>query len=157
KGQASVYASVDGIDPLFEIETSQLDRIDQKFDDLRMKKLLASMDRFAVTGIRFAGKGKKPWKTTVNKVGHSWTTPEGMGIDEKRIDPILEGLTSSIVVSFTGPAPGSENLVIAFGTTDQPLEKSPAYEVEFWKKGDRLFARDLLSKSRSVVELKGDF
>lgn len=157
KAPSTIYATLDGVDPLFEIDPVQLNRVDQKFNDLRMKKLIAAADRFGVDGMQITVKGKTPWKETLKKIGHSWTTAGGMALQDKVTSGILDQLTSPIVTSFKGVPPGSETLTIAFGTPEKPLGKDPAYEIEFWKKDKQLFARDLRSKKREIVELRGDF
>jgi hypothetical protein len=153
----TVYATVDGLDPLFELDPSTADRLDPKFDDLRPKRLIAVMDRYAVDGIAVEARGKSSWKSTWKKTGNDWTTEGMKPVSKTKIDTILDRLSSPVVTAFAGPAPGAETLVLRMSTPEKPLDKEGAYELEFWKKENRLYARDLRSARKDIVELAGDF
>jgi hypothetical protein len=154
----TVYATIDGMDPLFELEPSAADRLDPKFDDLRPKRLIAVMDRYAIDGIAVEARGKSAWKSAWKKTGNEWTTTDAMKpLSKTKVDAILDRVSAPLVAAFGGPAPGGETLVLRMSTPEKPLDKDGAYEFEFWKKGNRLYARDLRSARKDILELVGDF
>jgi hypothetical protein len=153
----TIYATVDGLDPLFEIEVSNADRLDVKLEELRLKRLIAVMDRYGINAIAAESRGKKAWKASVKKSGNDWVTDEVKPLGKTKVDAILDRLSSPSIKAFTGPAPTGETVVLRFATPEKSLDQGGTYEVEFWKKENRLFARDLRAARKEVVELPGDF
>jgi len=50
---AKIYATLSNLDPLFELEGSSLDRLDKTAKDLRLTKLITSMERFSIKRLEF--------------------------------------------------------------------------------------------------------
>jgi hypothetical protein len=156
-GVPTVYATIEGLDPLVEVEPSNLDKLDQKLDDLRLKKMIAVMDRYGIDGIEAEVRGKRASKRTWTKKDQEWKSEDGKPGPKDKLNTILDRLSSSIVRGFGGPAPGADTLVLRMGNPEKPLAKGPAYEIELWKVGNRLYARDLRTERKEIVELAGDF
>lgn len=147
------YGTLEDQDPIFEIDSFAFDKLDKPMAELRLSKLIGVADRYALTSLQIEAKGKKPFKQEVLKESSGAWKINGAESARGRVEGILDRLTSKIVKDFTGPTPNGDILKITFGKTP----KEPLHQIEFWKNGDRLFARDLTSAERETVELMSDF
>lgn len=153
KGAKSLYGTIDDQDPIFELDSFAFDKLDKNFDEFRVSKLIGVTDRYAVNHLFIEYQGANPFKQEVLKEAGGLWKIAGTESARGRVEGMLDRLTSKIVKGFTGPAPGGEVLKITFGKTP----KEPLHQIQFWKKGSQLFARDLTSADREIVELMGDF
>lgn len=147
------FGTLEDQDPIFEIDSLAFDKLNKPLEELRVAKLIGVADRYALTSLQIEMKGGKPFKQEVLKETTGAWKIGGVESARGRVEGILDRLTSKIVKGFAGPAPSSEVLKITFGKSP----KEPLHQFEFWKKGNRLFARDLTSSERETVELMSDF
>lgn len=146
-----VFATVSNVDPLFELEASAKDRLDKSLKDLRLNKLVTSMERFSAKRLEFSGKpvGAEP-VVLVSKDG-KWSFEKGQGeVNADKVQSTLEKLSGSRIKDFlTGAAiPAGEKDGLQFSLGD---DKNPAKrKYVFWKSGSQLYARDLLSQRKEA-------
>lgn len=153
KGPVILYGTIDDQDPVFEVEPSALEKLEKPFDEFRVVKLIGITDRYALNSLEIELKGPKSFKQEVLKETTGAWKIGGVESARGRVEGLLDRLTSKIVKGFSGPAPGAETLVITFGKSP----KEPLHQIQFWKQGPGLYARDLTSAEKETVELMNDF
>ncbi len=138
KRQAYVLSSQ--ADPVFEVEGSTSDRLNPGLSELRLSKLLTSMERFAVKKLVFESKalGKDP------------LTLSGADLSQDKTQQLLDRLSGNRIREFLTGAkiPSGEETGILLRLAD--AQDVPKKRLRFWKKGDQLFARDLDSQRSEV-------
>lgn len=131
-----VYATVSNLDPVFELEASVIERLDKDLKNLRLMKLITSMDRFGLKRIEISGK----------PVGEPALVITGEDLKKPKITALLDKLSGNRIRDFlsgsTIPAGEADGVRISLGDEKESARR----KLVFWKKGDRLYARDLLSK-----------
>jgi hypothetical protein len=141
---SKVYATVSNLDPVFELDTSTVQRLDKSVKDLRLTKLLTSMDLFSVKRFEFNGtvliqeKGK--WVKEGDK------TP----VSQEKVQTTLDRLSGNRIKEFrdakAAPQNDKESVKLVLGDEKNPSKK----EFLFWKKDSKLYAKDLQSKRNEV-------
>ena len=145
-----LYATVSNLDPLYEIDAASRDRMDKGLKDLRLAKLLTSMDRFATKKIELDGPPIGPPMDLVQK-NAKWLK-DGTEIDNGQVQELLDKISGNRIQEYllgsNIPAGEEAGIKITFkdeaGATKQKLV--------FWKNGKKLYARDLKSAQAGKKE-----
>ncbi len=159
---AKVFATVSNLDPVFEVDSSNIDRFEKSAKDLRLTKLMTSMDRFTAKKLEFSSDKIYPAIVLENKDG-KWmmqATPASSSSDAKaveasndKVQALLDRLTGNRIKDFVSAAkvpPGFEKGV-SFILSDEKEPKKRHFI--FWKSGDNLYARDMNQKSREALQV----
>ncbi len=138
KRQAYVLSSQ--ADPVFEVEGSTSDRLNPSLAELRLSRLLTSMERFATKKLVFESKalGKEPLALS------------GADLNQDKTQQLLDRLSGNRIREFLTGAKipsGEESGILVRLADSQDIDKK---RLRFWKKGDQLYARDLDSKRSEV-------
>jgi hypothetical protein len=153
---ATVYAIVDDQDPLYEVDVYGADKIEKTFDEMRIGKMLSVTERYSITAIDVENHGAEAHKQHIEKEsGGQWMiggTPAGRG----KIEALLDRLSSKIVTTYAGPAPTGGVLKMIFRKKSEGKDAVVA-EIEFWSPNGHLYARNLRSPKKEIVELAPDF
>lgn len=146
-----LYATVSNLDPLYELEPNALDRLNKDVKDLRLAKLITSMERFTAKKITIEGKplGNPPL-VLLDKDG-KWSI-EGVAhpIANDKVQGLLDKLSGNRIQEFLiGSAiPSGENDGLNVKLADEKGQTKR--ELAFWKSGGKLYARDLASKRKEA-------
>ncbi|MGZ3696663.1 MAG: DUF4340 domain-containing protein [Bdellovibrionota bacterium] len=144
KKLTKLYATLSTTDPIYEIEPYNKDRLDKELKDLRLSKLITSMERFGAKKLVFEIAGHTT--RLLNKDG-KWTLEGEKGeLDTDKIQGTLDKLSGNRIKDFLSGAaiPAGEKDGLKFTLGD---EKNDAKrELLFWKAQGKLYAKDLLSK-----------
>ena len=152
--QYSVYATVSTLSPLFELEGYAKERLDKELKDLRLAKLITSMDRFSAKRMELKGSGigNIPW-VLLNK-DSKWSV-EGdpkEQIDSEKVQNFLDRLASSKILEFITKNPPDISGGLEMTIGDDALAQKR--KLLFWrvveKTGPKLYAKDLLSARKEV-------
>lgn len=141
-------------DPILRLDSGAEARLSKSLKDLRISKLLGSIERFNARKVIIEGKGEgKAWTQpfSSDSSGANWKSDSGS--DSKRaaeIAGLLEKLSGNRVVN-AAPDPVTPGDAVKFKMLD--AEGKPIREIAFWKKGDLPMARDLGEHSDLVLEL----
>jgi hypothetical protein len=160
KSPASVYAVVEGQDPLYEIDSTEPDKLEKTLPDMRIGKLLDVTERYAITSIKFEGRGAEKYENVALKdSGGKWSigsTETARG----KIEELLDRLSSKVIIAYNAPRPSSTTLEkeirITFRKTDDS-KTPPIADLEFWSTQGRLFVKNRLTPKSSPLELVSDF
>lgn len=140
-----VFATVSNLDPLFELDPSSKDRLDKSLKDLRLAKLITSLERFTAKRLEFSGKPVGTQPLVLVNADNRWMKADKTEISPDRVQTTLDKLSGNRIKDFlSGPAipPGEkEGLIVTLGD-EKSAEKR---KLLFWKSGSRLLAKDLLS------------
>ncbi len=146
-----IYATVSNLDPLFELDANVLDKLDKSLKDLRLVKLMTSMERFSAKKMEFSGNpiGEKPLHFTSSE--GKWKNSENpSAFSGDSLQAILDQLSGNRIQEFlkgTAIPPGqSDGLKITVG--DDLIEIQ--HQWIFWKANGKLYARDLKSNRNEV-------
>lgn len=151
-----LYATVSDLDPIYELDPSTLARLDKKPQELRLSKLLTSADRFTATQLSFshvkdAKAGSAP-RLSLTQTAGKWVAADGAKkVNSEKIQVVLDRLSGNRIRDFvsSAKAPGGEDsgFELKLGDAQTPVKR----HLRIWKAGDRLCARDLLSKRNEVL------
>ncbi len=148
-GKLLVTAS--NLDPVFELEAGTRQRLEKTASDLRLSRLLASMDRFNAREIHFKSPAIGTAPVVFFRQDEKWSRKgKPKETDDSTVVALLEKLSGNRIKSFLPERPsGKDALEILLKD-----EKSGVLrQLQFWKDGERVLAKDLLSKRRETLEL----
>lgn len=150
KPEGRLFASVSSMDPLFELEPTAWDRLNKTLKDLRLTKLITSMDRFTAKRVVFEGApiGAKP--LVLAQKDTQWLI-EGTSspIDNAKLQNLLDKLSGNRIQDFQKPGASNKEtgaLKLTLGDEKIPAKR----ELLFWRSGGKLFARDAQSKRNEI-------
>jgi hypothetical protein len=149
-----LYATVSNGDPLYELDPVTADRFVKELKDLRLSKLITSMDRFTAKKIEFTGKPIGDPPLVLNNKDGKWTSvpfegvaPERQEVDTARVADLLDKLSGNRIRDFLSgsaiPAGQDDGLIMTIYGDDP--KGGPKRKLVFWKKGELLYARNLLA------------
>lgn len=146
-----VYATVSNMDPLYELQTNSPKQFDKELKDLRLSKLITSLDRFSVKKIELSGKpmGDKPL-TLITK-DTKWVDANGQAeVNGDKVQAFLDKISGNRIKDFiaTAKAPAGEQdgLKVVLGDDQSPTK----HQFVFWKNDGKLYARDLSSAQKEA-------
>jgi hypothetical protein len=144
-----ILATVSNLDPVFELDSTAKTRLDKTLSDLRLMKLITSMERFSAKKLTIGGKtfGKDPL-TLVNSDGKWIQEKNKAEVNAERVQSLLEKLSGNrikeVIASTSAQGSEKDGVEITLGDDKNPAKR----HLVFWKEGERLFARDLLLASK---------
>lgn len=140
----SLYATVSGLDPVFELESSAMDRLNKTLKDLRLSKLLTSMERFTARRLAFDGAPLGGKKLVIKQEGSEWKFDgREAKLDTDAVQKFLDRMTGDRIEEFlTGSAiPAGSDKGLTFILGDEKEQEKRKFV--FWKSKGKLYARDL--------------
>lgn len=137
KEASQVYVTSSTLDPVYELETTLIDRLDKGVNDLRQLRLLSSMDRFQVNSFTADSKNAK---LSVKKTDPQWP----------KVEKILDLFSGKVIQkTHSGIKPDTEtSLKIKIGITEKPEA-----EYLFWKSGTKVYGQDAKNLQKTTLEL----
>lgn len=145
------YAVNSDMDPVYEIAGDVKNRLVKKLKDLRLQKLVTSQERFQAKKIEFRAPGVN---LSLVKAGSDWKleSDDKKTVNSSTVMAVFDQLTGNRVKEFLGSktSPPGEDKGMHVVLTDNADGK---HEIVFWKSKDKLFARDLKSERKEVLEL----
>lgn len=145
-----VFATVSNLAPVFELEPQSAERFAKSFADLRLVKLITSMERFTAKRLKFAGPSLGGAELIVAQKDGKWVDLAGAQpeINPDRVQALLDRLGGNRIQEFlAGKAiPGGEaqGLTLWLWDDSDAAGKGPATrEIRFWLNAGKLYARDL--------------
>ncbi|MCC7441239.1 MAG: DUF4340 domain-containing protein [Bdellovibrionales bacterium] len=138
------------LDPVFELEPSAKARFNKKLKELRVTKLLSSMERFGAKKIEFQGKPLGGSPLALEQKGDQWVyaaAPEslkGKVPEDSAVQKLLDQMSANRIREFLDvvPAGEAEGLTVTITGDDA----AAARRWLLWKHDSRTYARDLKSK-----------
>lgn len=160
-GKSQVLATVSNLDSTFELEPNSLARFEKSLRELRLAKVVTSMERFTAKRLEFTGKplGAAPL-TLAQKAGRWENISPGAKapIDDGRVQTLLDRVSGNRIQEFipakSVPAGEADGITLALWDEKDPEGKSaPVRKVIFWKAGGKLYARDPASKRPEAYQV----
>lgn len=148
-----LLATVSSLDPVYELEPFMKERLDKSLKDLRLAKLITSMDRFTAKRLEASGKPLGVTLILVNKDG-KWQSEDGKTeISHDKANTLLDRLSGNRIREFlTGSAiPAGEAGGLKIALIDEKGAK--LRELSFWSVGDKLYGRDLGAQRKEAFLL----
>lgn len=149
-GAKTIFATASNMDPLFELDATALERLDKSIKDLRLAKLMTSVERFTAKRLEFSGKpfGAQPL-VLENKDG-KWLLSGKAEVSADQVQTSLDKLSGNRIKEFLPESsiPQGEKEGVTFRLSDE--KTSGKREFVFWKNGEKLYARDLQSKRKEA-------
>ena len=146
-----LYATVSNLDPLYEIEAASRDRMDKGLKDLRLSKLLTSMDRFSIKKMDFEGAPIGTALLTLAQKNTKWLNGE-MEVDNAQVQDVLDKVSGNRILEFLSgskiPAGEEKGLTVTFRDEAGATKR----KIVFWKSDKKLYARDLKSATGAKKE-----
>jgi hypothetical protein len=155
-GARRVFAKTSELDPLFEVSSDSLRRLDKSLGELRLARLITSMERFTVNQLHFNGVlGVDGQTVTLVSQDAQWRahSPQGLEINEDQIENFLDQLSATRIQEFLGqnriPSGAERGVRVGLGTE----ENSEQRQFLFWKDEKDVYVRDLQRKRNEVFRL----
>lgn len=155
-----LYATVSNLDPLFELDPTAEAKFDKSIKDLRLSKLITSMERYTAKRLEFAGPSLGQ-PLILTQTDGKWASNDGANKDDldlQKIQNFLDKLSSARIKDFlqdsaipTGPT--SEDSGLKFTLGDEKSDTK--HQFVFWKKSDQLYARDTQLKRKEAFLMDG--
>lgn len=150
-----LLAKVSNLDPLFEIEPSTKDRFDKGLNQLRVTKLITSLDRFSVKKLEASGKGLGAETAVFENSESKWSAASGFQgeVDSAKLQGLLDKLSGNRIRDWvSGKAiPAGESTGTRIALVDEKGVRKR--DLAFWRVGSKLYARDHLSKRDEAFEI----
>lgn len=154
KNPDKLYATVSTLDPVYEVEASAKERLDKSLKDLRLTKLITSMDRFAARRLEFEGSPVGAPALVLIQKDNKWVNEaDKKDVTQDKVQTLLDRMTGNRIKDFLQGAAiptGQESGVKVSVGDDKDAKKR---QLLFWAKGDKLFARDLASPRKEAYEV----
>jgi len=152
-----VYATVSQADPLFEVDANSIERLTKTLKDLRLSKLITSLDRFSTKQIELSGTPIGSPALTLTQVEGKWVdSADKAAVANDKVQDFLDKLSGNRVQEFltgaaaTAAAAGEKNaLKVTFGDEKSPKKR----ELLFWEKDSALYGRDLNAERKEVLKI----
>ncbi len=142
-----VYATVSNLDPLFELDPGVQNRLNKSTKDLRLTKLLTAMERFSAKKLIFSGTpmGSTPLEL-LNENGKWLNATDKKEVSPLIVQSVLDQLSGNKIKEFlqSSSIPSGEKEGLKFTLIDEKGVANP--QLIIWKKEDKFYARDLISK-----------
>ncbi|MCM2276503.1 MAG: DUF4340 domain-containing protein [Oligoflexia bacterium] len=140
-----LFATLSNLDPLFELEPSSLDRLNKQLRELRLSKLITTMERFSAKRLEFSGKPLGAQPIVLANADGKWAFADKSEADAEKVQGTLDKLSGNRIKDFLQGAaiPRGQDEGITLSLSDDQGVKR---RIAFWKAGGKLYARDLLSK-----------
>jgi hypothetical protein len=153
-GATKLYVTVSNLDPLFELEPYAKDRIDKELKELRLAKLITSMERFGAKRLEFSGEPiGSPALVLTNANGKWINDGDKADVDSEKVQNLLDKLSGNRIKDFLSgssiPTGEDKGLTLAVGDEKTKAKR----ELVFWKAGDKLYGRDLLAGRKEAFVL----
>lgn len=148
-----LYLTVSTVPTVFELESNSKERFEKGLKDLRMTKLITSMDRFGARKLEFSSSMASGKVEVLTQKDGKWLNAESKEINSEKITSLLDRLSGNRVKDFmTGPsAPSGSSGALQLSVFDE--KGTVKRKFSFWTKGDQLYALDLLSGRKEVLLL----
>ena len=153
-----LYATVSNLDPLFVVDSYTKERLMKSVQDLRLSKLITTMQRFSAQRLEFTGGALKNQSLSLSQKAGKWTASnDDSELDSSKVQKLLDRLSQTKILSFLSaqniPSGSKDGLKLTLGDDKNPAQKSWV----FWSQGDQLFAQDLQSKTKEAFVLQKNF
>lgn len=146
---ATYFATVSNLDPLFEMDPSTKKRVDKTMKDLRLSKLITTVERFSAKKVEISGKTiGEPSLMLANKEG-GWVfekSASGPQADTDKVQALLDKMSGNRIEEFLplDKAPKGEDTGTHVALFDESGAKKR--EIVFWQAAGKVYARDVLAK-----------
>lgn len=154
KGKSTVYATVSNLDPVFELDPNAKERLDKSLNDLRLTKLIASMDRFNGKKLEFSGPSLGGQSLILANEGSEWKV-QGTGetAANDKVQNLLDKLSGNRIQEFLSGSkiPKGEDQGIQLKLSDD--KGAVRRQLVFWKSEKSLYARDLMAERKEAFKV----
>ena len=153
-----LYATVSNLDPLFLLDSFNKERLEKGVQDLRLAKLITTMQRFSAHRLEFKGGALKDQSLILTQKQGQWTAShDASELDASQVQKLLDKLSQSKITSFlTGKdiPPGMQGgIQLSLGNE----QNAQLRKWVFWKHQDQLYARDLQSQTQEAFLMQKNF
>ncbi|HTL12672.1 MAG TPA: DUF4340 domain-containing protein [Bdellovibrionota bacterium] len=150
-----LFALASNMDPVFELEPGAKGRFNKELKDLRVTKLISSLERFGAKHLQFEGKPLGGQVLTLDQKNDKWAYAanapaalKGKTPDDSAVQKLLDQLAANRIREFLDsvPAGESDGLTVTI-TGDDP---AAARKWVIWKKDIKVYARDLKAAGKEA-------
>lgn len=150
KEASQAFATVSTADALFEVETLALDKLNQGLKDLRLAKLMTTMERFGARKIEISRTKPSSFRYELTLKDNQWSDPT-LGLVNDKVQAMLDSLSGNRIQDALSSAPAgmAEGLSITLRGEKDAITK----QWVFWTAGEKLYGQDLASSRRETLVL----
>lgn len=151
KKASVLYAISPEASPVFEIDTSSITRVGKTWNELRLRKLVQSMDRFSIDHLKFERTGKSPLAKSLESREAKWYDQK-RALDGTPINQLLDAMSGPALAEGIAPRtndtpPDAVRVDLSIGANDQ------RYSYTFFEKNGKWWARDEKRQERQLFEI----
>lgn len=156
----NLIATISTSDAMVELDNSTLNRFMKETKDLRLSKLITSLERFGAKHLEFKSKllGDRGIIIVKDKEKSHWSptvasTDPKQEMDDEKISKFLDALSGTKIQEFLSgsaiPLGEQEGMTITLG--DDKTDKKRQFT--FWIASNKVYAHDLMSPRKEAFEL----
>lgn len=146
---AKVFATVSNLDPVYLLDSAAITQLDKSVKDLRLNKLITSMDRFSTQKIEIESAATNSEGTySLKQENGEWKVARGTieAFDPGKVQELLDKLASTRIRDFVSGAEAKASkeghlIFVLYGED----EESPTRKLQFWRSKGKLYGKDLNS------------
>ncbi|MBL7715105.1 MAG: DUF4340 domain-containing protein [Bdellovibrionales bacterium] len=148
-----LYATLSTTEVLYELEPSSKDRFLKDLKDIRLTKLITSMDRFGAKKLSFSGGALGGNPLVLENMAGKWLlAADKSEADLDQVNQFLDRISGNKITEFLGKTqPKGEESGIRVQIADEKGETKR--DLVFWKSSDKVFARDMLVPKSEIVRV----
>jgi len=151
KKASVIYAISPEASPVFELDTSSLTRVGKTWNELRLRKLVQSMDRFSIDRMKIVRTGKTAFTKSLESREAKWHDQNRV-LDGKPINQFLDALSGPALAENISPRANETpteavRIELGIGAADA------RYIYTFFEKNGKWWARDEKRADRALFEL----
>lgn len=147
----ALYLVVSDLDPLYEIDYFNLSRLKKGPKDLRLTKLISSVERFGAKHLEFTGKPMGMPLGLAQKDGKWVDKTDGSPVNNEKVQAMLDKLSGNKIKDFLNSdaalVQGEKDGLMIMISGDGNQNKR---QLAFWKKNGKLYGRDLGSSNKEI-------
>ncbi len=137
-----LFATVSNHDPVYEIDPGVRERMDKDLKELRLTKLITSLERFDTKRMKFEGKPVGDGIELSNVDGKWMIMPAKAEASAEKVQQTLDRISGNRIQGFVEgsaiPKGEADGLTVTLGDEKNPAKRS----FTFWKAGDKFYGRD---------------
>lgn len=154
----ALYATSSGFDPLFELDTSAKNKFEKTVKDLRLAKLITSLERYNIKNLEFLGNPIGNKALNLQQKDSKWKSLALQKeiqeeIDNDKVNALLDKLSGTKILEFLQsssiPTGEDSGLQVNFGDEKETSKR----KFLFWKNSEKLYVRNLNSQRQEAFLL----
>lgn len=150
-----LYASLSTLSPFYEISAGSKDRLKKTVKDVRLAKLMTSLERYSAKKLQFKGKSLGETPLVYSYEDSKWKEDQKSAdvTDSDKIQKLLDKLSGNRIQEFLNDSKITRDEAHGLELSLLESDGKEKRKYFFWQKSGKLYAKDLLSGRKETYQL----